>query len=181
MNTEQRDKMIEDFVTEKTQNKEYQRKLRGYIKVFLNTTNLTTDYPTEQDYELFIKAEKDKGNKEKNIKEKISQIQFFFDFYRKKNEGSISENDKADEEQQAQSINQSTVEVKNEKHLGRPRKSTEARSKKLTIYLTPQLEEDVKDLARIKKLTTPDYIFRLIENEAIREAEKLKIFRDLEE
>ena len=64
---------------------------------------------------------------------------------------------------------------------GRPRKSPEGRSKKITIYLTQALENDVKDLARIQRLSTPDFIFRLIERERDRRAEALSTFRALEE
>ena len=66
-------------------------------------------------------------------------------------------------------------------HSGRPRKSDEPRSKKLTIYLTPSLDADVKDLARIQRLSTPDFIFRLIERERDRRADALMTFRALEE
>lgn len=68
-----------------------------------------------------------------------------------------------------------------EHNTGRPRKSPEGRSRKLTIYLTPALEADVKDLARIARLSTPDYIFRLIEREKDRRADALNTFRSLEE
>ena len=64
---------------------------------------------------------------------------------------------------------------------GRPRKSPEGRSRKLTLYLTPALDDDVKDLARIQRLSTPDYIFRLIERERDRRANALATFRALEE
>ena len=64
---------------------------------------------------------------------------------------------------------------------GRPRKSPEGRSRKLTLYLTPALDDDVKDLARIQRLSTPDYIFRLIERERDRRADALAAFRALEE
>ena len=66
-------------------------------------------------------------------------------------------------------------------HSGRPRKSDEPRSKKLSIYLTPSLDADVKDLARIQRLSTPDFIFRLIERERDRRADALMTFRALEE
>ena len=57
----------------------------------------------------------------------------------------------------------------------------EGRSRKLTLYLTPALDDDVKDLARIQRLSTPDYIFRLIERERDRRADALAAFRALEE
>lgn len=68
-----------------------------------------------------------------------------------------------------------------EHNTGRPRKSPEGRTRKLTIYLTPALDADVKDLARIQRLSTPDYIFRLIERERDRRADALNTFRALEE
>ena len=66
-------------------------------------------------------------------------------------------------------------------HSGRPRKSDEPRSKKLSIYLTPTLEADVKDLARIQALSTPDYIFRILQRETERRADTLATFRTLKE
>ena len=65
--------------------------------------------------------------------------------------------------------------------MGRPRKSSEARTKKLSIYLTPSLEADLKALARIQELSTPDYIFHLIERETERKADKIAAFRALKE
>ena len=66
-------------------------------------------------------------------------------------------------------------------HSGRPRKSDEPRSKKLSIYLTPTLEADVKDLARIQGLSTPDYIFRILQRETERRADTPATFRTLKE
>lgn len=63
--------------------------------------------------------------------------------------------------------------------MGRPRKSPEGRNKKLTIYITEELEEDVKDLARIVGTTTPDYVFRLIEREAKNRADALDLIRKM--
>ena len=72
-----------------------------------------------------------------------------------------------------------SAEIKSGYHMGRPRKSPEGRSKKLTIYITGELEEDVKDLARIEGTTTPDYVFRLIEREAKNRANDLELIRNM--
>ena len=75
----------------------------------------------------------------------------------------------------------STLEASEKKspRMGAPRKSAELRDKKIMIYITASLEEDVKDLARIDGKTTPDYIFRLIEREATKRANDLKLIRNM--
>ena len=77
--------------------------------------------------------------------------------------------------------NNKALRKKTKGKQGRPRKSSEVRSKKISIYLTPTLEADIKDLARIQKLSTPDLIFMLIEHETQRRAEAIKTFRTLSE
>ncbi|MBQ3455051.1 MAG: hypothetical protein IJG36_01320 [Synergistaceae bacterium] len=75
----------------------------------------------------------------------------------------------------------STLEAEEKKspRMGAPRKSSELRDKKITIYITASLEEDVKDLARIDGRTTPDYIFRLIERESEKRATDLASIREM--
>ena len=75
----------------------------------------------------------------------------------------------------------STLEAEEKKspRMGAPRKSSELRDKKITIYITASLEEDVKDLARIDGRTTPDYIFRLIERESEKRANDLASIREM--
>ena len=75
----------------------------------------------------------------------------------------------------------STLEAEDKKspRMGAPRKSSELRDKKITIYITASLEEDVKDLARIDGRTTPDYIFRLIERESEKRANDLASIREM--
>ena len=75
----------------------------------------------------------------------------------------------------------STLEAEDKKspRMGAPRKSSELRDKKITIYITASLEEDVKDLARIDGRTTPDYIFRLIERESEKRATDLASIREM--
>ena len=70
---------------------------------------------------------------------------------------------------------------KEHKHTGRPRKSAQKRDKKFSIYLTQSLFDDVADLARIQRLSTPDFIFSLLEKEIERRADKLAAFRALED
>lgn len=71
------------------------------------------------------------------------------------------------------------AEEKKSSHMGAPRKSPEGRTKKITVYITPALEEDVKDLARIVGTTTPDYIFRLIARESRLREKDLAIIREI--
>ena len=71
------------------------------------------------------------------------------------------------------------TEEKKSPRMGAPRKSSELRDKKITIYITASLEEDVKDLARIDGRTTPDYIFRLIERESEKRANDLASIREM--
>ena len=71
------------------------------------------------------------------------------------------------------------TEEKKSPRMGAPRKSSELRDKKITVYITASLEEDVKDLARIDGKTTPDYIFRLVEREATKRAKDLELIRSM--
>lgn len=71
------------------------------------------------------------------------------------------------------------AEEKKSPRMGAPRKSPEGRTKKITVYITPALEEDVKDLARIVGTTTPDYIFRLISRESRLREKDLAIIREI--
>ena len=71
------------------------------------------------------------------------------------------------------------TEEKKSPRMGAPRKSPEGRTKKITVYITPALEEDVKDLARIVGTTTPDYIFRLISRESRLREKDLAIIREI--
>ena len=75
----------------------------------------------------------------------------------------------------------STLEAEEKKssRMGAPRKSPEGRTKKITVYITPALEEDVKDLARIDGTTTPDYIFRLVARESRNRAHDLELIRQI--
>lgn len=74
---------------------------------------------------------------------------------------------------------QASRQEKSKKTGGRPKKYDEEKNIKLSVYLTPTLDADLKDLARIQRLSTSDYIFRLIERERDRRADALAAFRAL--
>ena len=52
---------------------------------------------------------------------------------------------------------------------------------KASVYLSPEVYEDAKDLARIDGLSWPEYVMKLLQADRTQRADKLKVFRSLRE
>ncbi len=139
-------------------------------------------FPEESDYQEY-RTQKSTDKKPKTTDDRISRIRRYFETQHKGEvqmtipETTATENTVIIPAQN--SAVTAEVEEKKSPRMGAPRKSSELRDKKITIYITATLEEDVKDLARIDGRTTPDYIFRLIERESEHRAQDLASIREM--
>ena len=150
-------------------------------------------FPEESDYQEY-RTQKSTDKKPKTTDDRISRIRRYFETQHKgevhmtipepERAGLVPETETTATENTViipaqNSAVTAEAEEKKSPRMGAPRKSSELRDKKITIYITASLEEDVKDLARIDGRTTPDYIFRLIERESEKRANDLASIREM--
>lgn len=53
------------------------------------------------------------------------------------------------------------------------------RTKKATVYFTPEMYEDGQDLARIDGVTWPEYVVKLVGRDIENRSDKLRAFREI--
>ena len=188
---------VEAYVKSLSVGDDEKRRTRSDLTAFLKIlASHGRTFPEESDYQEY-RTLKSTDKNTKTTEDRIRRIKRYFDTFQKGEaqmtipESPITETagiipagnsvvtadpvpdtDHQSEEPEASS----TLEAS---RMGRPRKSPEGRNKKLTIYITEELEEDVKDLARIVGTTTPDYVFRLIEREAKNRSQALDLIRKM--
>ena len=154
-------------------------------------------FPEECDYQEYRTMKSATDKNPKTPADRIRRIKKYFDTFQKgevqmtipEPETTATENTviipaQPDEtsvpaSEEPEALSTLEAEEKKSPRMGAPRKSSELRDKKITIYITASLEEDVKDLARIDGRTTPDYIFRLIERESEKRATDLASIREM--
>ena len=188
---------VEAYVESLSVGDDEKRRTRSDLTAFLKIlASHGRTFPEESDYQEY-RTLKSTDKKPKTTDNRISRIKRYFDTFPKgeaqmtipetpstETAGIIpAENSAVTADPVPDTDHQpevpeasSTLEAS---RMGRPRKSPEGRNKKLTIYITEELEEDVKDLARIVGTTTPDYVFRLIEREAKNRAQALDLIRKM--
>lgn len=140
-------------------------------------------FPEECDYQEYRTMKSATDKNPKTPADRIRRIKKYFDVLQKGEVQMTIPETTATENTGIIPTENSAVtaeaEEKKSPRMGAPRKSSELRDKKITIYITASLEEDVKDLARIDGRTTPDYIFRLIERESEKRAKDLASIREM--
>ena len=182
---------VEAYVKSLSVGDDEKRRTRSDLTAFLKIlASHGRTFPEESDYQEY-RTLKSTDKNTKTTEDRIRRIKRYFDTFQKgeaqmtipespitETAGIIPAEDSAvtADPVPAQPEASSTLEAS---RMGRPRKSPEGRNKKLTIYITEELEEDVKDLARIVGTTTPDYVFRLIEREAKNRAQALDLIRKM--
>jgi len=191
---------VEAYIESLSVSKEEKRRTRSDLTAFAKIlANHGRTFPEECDYQEY-RTQKSTDKRTKTTDDRISRIRRYFDTLQKgevqmtipepERAGLVPETENLTENSEvtAEAVHTaqpdetpSTLEAEEKKspRMGAPRKSSELRDKKITIYITASLEEDVKDLARIDGRTTPDYIFRLIERESEKRATDLASIREM--
>lgn len=160
---------VEEYVQSLSVSEAEKRRTRNDLNAFFELlAERGRTWPEECDYQEY-KARKSATDKNpKTPSNRISRIKKYFDNLHK------------GESQMTIPETETPGLIPEEKpRMGAPRKSPEGRTKKITVYITPALEEDLKDLARIDGRTTPDYIFRLVERESKNRANDLRLIREI--
>lgn len=200
---------VEAYIESLSVSKEEKRRTRSDLTAFSKIlANHGRTFPEECDYQEY-RTMKSTDKRTKTTDDRISRIRRYFDTFQKgevqmtipEPETTATENTviipaenravtaepapaQPDEtsvpaSEEPEALSTLEAEEKKSPRMGAPRKSSELRDKKITIYITASLEEDVKDLARIDGRTTPDYIFRLIERESEKRANDLASIREM--
>lgn len=178
---------VEDYVQSLSVSEAEKNRTRNDLNAFFELlASHGRTFPEECDYEEY-KARKSATDKNpKTPTDRIRRIKKYFDQLKKgEAQMTIPETEAITAEDSTVTAEQpetpSTMETEEQKssRMGAPRKSPEGRTKKITVYITPALEEDLKDLARIDGRTTPDYIFRLVERESRTRANDLRLIREM--
>lgn len=186
---------VEAYIESLSVSKEEKRRTRSDLTAFSKIlANHGRTFPEECDYQEY-RTQKSTDKRTKTTDDRISRIRRYFDTLQKGEvqmtipETTATENTviipaQPDEtsvpaSEEPEALSTLEAEEKKSPRMGAPRKSSELRDKKITIYITASLEEDVKDLARIDGRTTPDYIFRLIERESEKRANDLASIREM--